>query len=843
MKKTFFKSILRDLKKNISRFVAIIAIVALGVGFLIGLLSATPNLKISMDNYYDSTNTYDVMIKSTIGFSTEDIEELKKENSTISEIEGFYQYDEIGFYLSQEVTTRLINKDLNSSIDQFKLIEGRYPQQKNECIVVKNGIFLSEVNLSSNIIIGDQDYTIVGVCESPVYYYKINEMTTIGDGSLDMILYVDSQYQPSHPITDIVLTISSAQELLTFDKAYQALTKKMVQKLENSSQKYLDLRLNLLKDEAYDEVYSIIYATTKMEVTKALEVFFSGEELEYQVMIKLNSMIPEMKQLAQEQLNENFAKIDAKWYVLDRTSNLSYASFEENANKVDSIAVVFPFFFFFIAGLIALTSITRMVTEDRIIIGTLKSLGYSKKTILSKYLFYSLFACVIGCILGIVTGVYLLPSIIYQAYNSIFVMPAPIYQWILWVILIATVSMIGTIIIVTVVVCLNSLKEKPNALLIPKAPRPGKRILLERIHFIWNRLKFKNKSSLRNVFRFKRNLIMMIVGIGGCTALILVAFGLSDSIGGFTKTQYEDVIQYDVSVKTTQHLEMESILSDSKTMQLTSFEGYPVEKEEIETTIYVCTDEILEFMNLEVKTFNEDSVIISTQLASLLKVKVSQQIKMQLNEEEHTFKVTSIFDNYIGNYVILHEKQMDSLERNHILIQFGEQDKIRENEILSSLNVLDGIERVESISQTALNYSSMSNSIGLVIFAVILCSGALAVIVIYNLTNININERTKEIATLKVLGYQRREVCGYIYREIIFMSLLGILVGFALGAVLNYYVMDRISSIGLYFSPYLKGMNYLYGFCITIVFVLIVLAVFIPKIKKIKMVESLKCLE
>ncbi|MDE5856479.1 MAG: ABC transporter permease, partial [Anaeroplasmataceae bacterium] len=552
MKKTFIKTILRDFKKNLTRLIAIVAIMALGVGFLIGLLSATPDLQDSMERYYDETNTYDILLKSSIGFSDEDVVSLKEDLKEIEDIKDFSSIDFKTQFEGVDITTRRIVNSFKSDINQLTLIEGRLPKNDKECVIQNMGIFLDKHPLDQQIEADGISYTIVGVCNSPVYYYRMQENTQIGDGNLDVILYVDEAYFKV-PITDIVITITGAKELHSFKNAYFDFLDETEQKLENISNLYIEKRLEKIYSEAKEEARKKIIEASPNLPSSIVDSLLKAQE-------------ENIKKAVDEQFTE------MKWYVLDRKSNLSYVSFDANASKVNNVAVVFPFFFFFIAALIALTSVTRLVQEDRSSIGTLKSLGYSNLRILNKYFIYALFACLIGSSIGLLLGVYGLPMAIYFCYNSLFIMPQGQYSWYAWCVLLASVSMSVTVFVVMIAVCLKTLMEKPNALLVPKAPKAGRRILLERIGVIWKKLKFKYKSSIRNIFRFKRNLIMMIVGVGGCTGLMIVGLGLRDSLGSASSVQFEDILRYDFSLEVQGEVEFD-FLKDSEFTYLYKEEG------------------------------------------------------------------------------------------------------------------------------------------------------------------------------------------------------------------------------------------------------------------------------
>lgn len=445
----------------------------------------------------------------------------------------------------------------------------------------------------------------------------------------------------------------------------------------------------------------------------------------------------------------------------------------------------------------------------------------------------------IGSAGGLLLGVYGIPMVVYYAYNSLFQLPTGVFRWHSWCVLLSSISMGVTIFIVMLAVCLKALSEKPNALLVPKAPRAGKRILLERIGIFWKKLKFKYKSSIRNVFRFKRNLVMMVIGIGGCTGLMLVGLGLKDSLSGSSELQYEKVLTYDFSLGIKQEVHLD-YLTDSTMLYLYQEEGKVKENKEYEVSILYTDSMILDYMNLNVDELPQAGVIISSDLANKFHLKKNSKIEIEVNSKRKEFIVSSVFENYIGNYIITSKSNEDI---NTMLVKLGPKDKESYDTIVQKIYETNEINSVVDLASSKELYMTLTNGTELVILLIIFCSGLLAIIVIYNLTNININERIKEIATLKVLGYQKIEVLGYIYREIIMMSVFGILFGFGLGPLLNIFIMQQISSPGQCFPSTISGINFLYAFLITAIFVGIVLLFFIPKMRKIKMVESLKSVE
>ncbi|MDE7162354.1 MAG: ABC transporter permease, partial [Anaeroplasmataceae bacterium] len=557
-----------------------------------------------------------------------------------------------------ELTARVVTASFSSKLHPIELIQGRLPENDKECVVHNMGVFLDEIPLEEEIVVEDTTYTIVGICNSPVYYYRMQETTQIGNGNLDVILYLDDSYVSNSTITDISITVKGAKEYNSFKASYFEYIAPVEEKLKDISEVYIQKRL--------------------MEL------------------IPMGGL---------ENPSSSLNPSEIQWYILNRKSNLSYVSFEVNSTKVNNVAVVFPFFFFFIAALIALTSVTRLIHEDRSSIGTLKSLGYSNLRILNKYFIYAAFACIVCSVCGLLLGVYGLPMVIYACYNSLFLMPKGIFGWHAWSVILSSVSMSAIVFIVMIAVCLSTLKEKPNALLVPKAPKAGRRILLERIGFIWKRLKFKYKSSIRNIFRFKKNLIMMIVGVGGCTGVMLVGLSLKDTLGAPAKDQFDTVLNYDFSLGIQEKVTLD-FLQDSSYMYLYKEEGKVKKNLDYEVNILYADDTLLDFMKLDVKSLPEDSVIISSQLAQQFHLRKGSNLIIDVNGKEQSFKVNSIFTNYVENYIIT-KKQDERF--NQMLVRLGEEDSKQYDSIVKEMYQSKDLLSVTDLTQTRKLYTSLSN--------------------------------------------------------------------------------------------------------------------------------------
>ncbi len=551
-----------------------------------------------------------------------------------------------------------------------------------------------------------------------------------------------------------------------------------------------------------------------------------------------------------------------EWYILDRNSNLSYAKYSIDVEKVAAIATVFPIFFFLVAALVSLTTMTRMVEEERIQIGTLKALGFRRRTIASKYMIYCGIATVIGCIAGLSVGFKVLPTVIAMAFASQYDLPPLITEFnVNYAILSCGLEILCTL-GATWLACRHTLAEKPSALMIPRAPKAGKRILLERASYIWNKLSFTHKATARNVFRYKKHLFMTVIGIAGCTALIVAGFGIKDSLNALVNTQFNDLLKYDMHIELTED-KSDKILNDFlKDKEALSLSTSTVDiksannKEQISTTLYVPedSDKLKDFVVLrdrkthEPVPFNDDSVIITEKMADVLKVSPGDTITVvDPDGVPAEFKLTGITENYAGCYAYIasdvYSAKVDSVEYNCYLLDSGITGHQAQDAATSLLLDSEYVSSTEFTSQSRETYQIILDSLEFLVYVLVIFAGLLAVVVLYNLTNININERIRELATLRVLGYHHREVAMYIFREIGILTILGTIAGLILGKILHYYVIIIAESTDMVFGRQLEPMTYILAAAFTLLFSLLVDLLMLRKLRNIDMAASMKAVD
>ena len=578
---------------------------------------------------------------------------------------------------------------------------------------------------------------------------------------------------------------------------------------------------------------------------------------------------------AKQQIADAKAEIkkieNPKWYVQTREDALTeYQGYGDNADRMRSIGKVFPVLFFLVAALISLTTMTRMVEEQRVQIGTMKALGYGKAAIAGKYIGYALIATLGGSIFGVLIGEKILPFIIIYAYMILYKhLPAILVPYHMSYALQASGIAVACTLIATIASCYKELAAEPAELMRPAAPKQGKRILLERIGIIWKHLNFTWKSTVRNLIRYKKRFFMTIFGIGGCMALMVVGFGLKDCIYEIVSLQYEKVQFYDAATY------MSDDISEENRQQLHDYLDQNADiKETIEArmqktdvksasgkkTLYLMVpsdnEKIEDFLSFhsrtnkdEVYSLKKDEVILTEKMASLLNVKVGDELTIEDEDKgDQTVTVGAICENYMSHYLYLSPEKYEELygvpaEYNTIIysVKDGKDDQIEK--IGTKLLSMDGVLNVSYTSSIEGRLDDMLRSLNLVIVVLIVSAGMLAFVVLYNLNNINITERQRELATLKVLGFYDGEVASYVYRENILLTIIGSVVGMVLGNLLHRYIILTVEVEEAMFGRQIHWQSYLYSFLFTVAFSLFVNWVMFYKLKKIDMVESLKSVE
>ena len=557
-----------------------------------------------------------------------------------------------------------------------------------------------------------------------------------------------------------------------------------------------------------------------------------------------------------------------KWYIIKRNQTKDFIEYEMAADRIDAVAKVFPVFFFLIAILVSLTTMTRMVDEERVYIGSLKAMGYKNISIASKYIIYAALASIGGSIVGLSIGFRALPTAIYNAYRIMYIMPDIIIEYNSHYAILSTLVAVIATSLAALIAVYGELRETPANLLRPKAPKPGKRILLERIDFIWSKLKFSQKVTARNLFRYKRRLFMTIIGIAGCTALLVAGFGLKDSITAIASKQFDEIYKYEMVIDLKDSIGVGDNTKSLDTIEEDSrIEDYILIKEQlldigkgnIEESANIIVpenkDKINNFIILQDRETGEslfienDGVILTEKMSQLLEVDIGDEIYIKdENDKKRTVKITAITENYANHYIYMskelyEEVFQEDIVYKRILAKTSNTEKEFENKLSKDLLKNHDIGSIEFITGISKDFNDTLDSLDKVIMVLIFSAGALAFVVLYNLTNINISERIREIATIKVLGFYDEEVSKYVYRENIILTLIGTVLGLVLGIFLHKFIIYTTEIEFIMFGREIRGVSFVYSTVLTLVFAAFVDFVMYFKLKKIDMVESLKSVD
>lgn len=819
MKTKLLKHIFMKIKDNYKRFLSLICMAFLGVGFYAGIQSSSPDMLKTLDNFYDENNVYDISVISNVGLTEDDLLKLSK----IKNVELAINIQEKDTYLEIEENNYVVKLiEYNSQMNNVYIKEGRLPKNNNEVSVDNALLENNNLKLGDSITIDGKKYSIVGNVISPLYFSAERPNSNLGSGKVDYYIYVYNGSLDLEAYSNIYITVKGAKKYLTNSDSYK--------KLINNVKKYIDLIKDKQQDIRYDELYSDIIETSEM----------------YGISID----------------ESNFIK--PKWYIYDRLDNTSYKELINASDNLKKIGNIFPIIFFAISVLVSLISMMRMIEEDRVENGTLKSLGYNSFHITLKYVIYSLLATTIGSSVGAIFGSYMIPSVIWNIYKKIFFIPKFIYLLKsdynalgLWI---CILCICGT----SVIVCIKNLREVPANLMRPKAPKSGKKILLERINFIWKKLKFSDKITIRNIFRYKSRVITTVLGIAGCTSLILAGFGLKDSIKDVTDFQFNNIIKYDKLLMTNESINQidieKELLNDDKVENFTNVNTQNIKvlfnDEEQEVTMITPDDfnSIFKSISLiDLKTNNiidnisDNSCIISEKTAKLLDIDVGDKISLLDNDNnKYDIKVSYIIKNYINQYLYINKNTYNNLFNNYkinsVLISLKDKDKNSkefDKKYISNgyaLTIVDNDDMKNSMND-------MLGSIDSIVAILIIAAASLAFVVLYNLSNINISERKREIATLKVLGFYPSEVDKYINRETVLLTILGIGIGLLFGSYLSHFIISTCEPDYIMFDRHVYTLSYFYSLFITVIFTIIVTIVTHFNLKKINMVTSLKNVE
>lgn len=807
------------------------------------------------DKFKDAENQFnDAQNKIDSGLSEIQSNELKLQNSKDQINQGWNEY-----YANLQLLDNI--PTLQNAIAQIEESEKKLPELLSQKEQIENGLQQinaeGDLNTKRTLIQNAIDFIDIALkklenypdsSDAETIRIKLNEKKELLQGQLSLI---DQAIAKKAELEAILPQIQSGIEQIQAGVAKKAELQSQLNQLLNAKNELNNAYVSLINGQAqYEDGVSKI-EDAKNELNKSIEqLTLSKAEFNIQ---KHDAL----RELSDAQLEID--KMEGKWIVLDRNSHYSYRDYGACADRMDGIAKVFPVFFFLVAALVCMTTMTRMVDEQRNEMGTLKALGYSKLQIASKYIIYALIASILGSILGCSLGMYLFPTVIFNAWNTLYNIDQIKFLFQPGLILLASGSVTGITLLATLYSIYSELIEMPSQLMRPKAAKAGKKILLERITFIWKRLSFLQKVTARNIFRYKKRFFMTIIGIAGCSALLVAGFGINDSISDIVNQQYNVIYHYDatVSAKTS---EITSQIKSLKGVKDVYEEDHlavttKIENKDISTTVHIISNDkkFKDFCTLfnGNKEFDLDdsSVLISQKMATKLNKKAGDTIKIKdANNKVIKAKIKGVFTNYVGHHIYASESLYKSWNTNakttHIyLIKSKKTTKKFERNLGNKIMNIDGVQSVTFYSSLQKNFKDMIKSISYIVVVLVISAACLAFVVLYNLSNVNISERKREIATIKVLGFTRKEVDAYINRETILLTILGSLIGLGIGIGLHHLIMNLAEMDDIMFGRTINSISYVISFVMTIGFSAIINLFMHKKLNNIQMVESLKAVE
>lgn len=817
MKNKLLLSSFRKIRSTKKKFLSLLCMALLGVGFFVGIKATGPDMLKTLNQYLYDNSVYDIEIVSTLGLTDDDIDELKKLNIA-SKVVGNKYTDEIINIKSSEKTVRIISlNDMN----KVSFVEGRLPNSSKEIVVERQFLEDFSLDIGKTIDIHSDNlesstYKIVGIVESPLYFTSYRGTTNVGNGEWNYYFYcLDDAFNMDY-YTNIYLTLNDMQNRITNSDDYLVEVDNSIRKIEGIKKSREDARL--------DELYGENINTLKNQ----------GVELE----------------------EKQFPK--SIWYIFDRTDNQAYSTFIDSTQSIRQIGSVFPLIFFIVAILISLVSMSRMVEEERCEMGTLKGLGFSNYQLYFKNFLYAFLATSLGSVIGMFIGFRLIPNVIWNIYTALFFIPKFICEFNLYYAGLGFSIAVFCICGASVITTYHILKEKTSDLMRVKAPKVGKKIFLENFKF-WGCFRFSTKISIRNIFRYKKRVIVTIIGLAGSTALMLVGFGLKDSVNDIVDFNYNNVFVYDRIIYLKDHGERSSLVElldrndQIRETVMASYELLPLyncDRDSLEVNLIVPYDRkelngVIQLHDVrkhyEAITLPTSGIILSEKLAKTLNVKVGDKVSFLVDNEYKDIVVKNITENYIRDYAYLSKEAYTNLfgdfKTNVIFLNVSDgYNTSFDNEIMSNGSVSNIV--TKEVTSNLMN--DVLSSLNSVVVILIAASAMLAFVILYNLSSINISERKREISTLKVLGFYDEEVDSYITNENYFITIIGVMIGLVGGLYLCHYVISTCEPQYLMFVRHIKWFSYVISSAISIIFTFIVSKITHYNLRKIDMVESLK---
>lgn len=852
---TLWKDALSSLNHSWGRFIGITLLMAVSAFTFIGLKMAGPDMKNTAQTYYQEVNLADLTVSSNYGLDKNDTQTIKKQAKKATLDFGYLQDATIN---NSKTSLRVLSESKNISTSQ--LISGNFPKKDNQIVLsylLKDKYHIGEwITLNEHTNLKNSRFKIVGFIRPSEYTDKSNlGQTNVGTGQLSGVAIVKKSAFKAQSYSIARIRFNKTKELDPYSSTYQKFIDNKKERLTNSLAQNSKLKKTEVDNNFKDAQKQIRQAKEQIQLAEnnGLEITKEKEKLEKQQK-KLNEQEQEIKQLG-----------SISYYVNDRKNDSGYDTYQSNSEKIELITNIFPVFLFAVAALVSFSTMTRFIDEERQNIGVLRALGYSKLDTSIKFVIYSLTAALTGVFIGAIGGYWILPRIIFNAYTANLTLTnfqsGFSWKYLFLTFLISILCTTGAAVIQLFIV----LRAKTSELLLPKPPKNDSRILLEKIKPFWQHLSFNYKVTLRNIFRYKVKMIMTILGIAGCTGLLMMGFGIRDSLAGIGQKQYSEIIKYDLiaidknSLSSEQSTKLNQKLSSSQVNKYLPVYFENVSKkiagtnQDLSIIVPEKSSEISKYISLRNRSsgqkinLNSRGIVISEKLAKLLNLSIGDELSLvTTNGKKVKLPISNICEMYMGHYVLMnsnvYQKYFNKkVNSNAQLIELN--NKKQTNSFANSLMKTGAVSAINLNTNNQQIIDSLIQSMNKVIFLLIGLAALLAVVVIFTLTTTNLEERMREIATLKVLGFYNNEASLYIYRETIILSIFGILIEFLIGNWLHGFIIDNLAPLNAMFRPGILFSNYLLSALIPLV-ITGIMAIFVNrKIKEVNMLEALKSVD
>lgn len=852
---TLWKDALSSLNHSWGRFIGITLLMAVSAFTFIGLKMAGPDMKNTAQTYYQEVNLADLTVSSNYGLDKNDTQTIKNQAKKATLDFGYLQDATIN---NSKTSLRVLSESKNISTSQ--LISGNFPKKDNQIAIsylLRNKYHIGEwITLNEHSNLKNSRFKIVGFIRPSEYTDKSNlGQTNVGTGQLSGVAIVKKSAFKAQSYSIARIRFNKTKELDPYSSTYQKFIDNKKERLTNSLAQNSKLKKTEVDNNFKDAQKQIRQAKEQIQLAENNGLNMSREKarLEKQQK-KLNEQEQEIKQLG-----------SISYYVNDRKNDSGYDTYQSNSEKIELITNIFPVFLFAVAALVSFSTMTRFIDEERQNIGVLRALGYSKLDTSLKFVIYSLTAALTGVFIGAIGGYWILPRIIFNAYTANLTLTnfqsGFSWKYLFLTFLISILCTTGAAVIQLFIV----LRAKTSELLLPKPPKNGSRILLEKIKPFWQHLSFNYKVTLRNIFRYKVKMIMTILGIAGCTGLLMMGFGIRDSLAGIGQKQYSEIIKYDLiaidknSLSSEQSSRLNQKLSSSQVNKYLPVYFENVSKkiagtnQDLSIIVPEKSSQISKYISLRNRSsgqkinLNSRGIVISEKLAKLLNLSIGDELSLvTTNGKKVKLPISNICEMYMGHYVLMnsnvYQKYFNKkVNSNAQLIELN--NKKQTNSFANSLMKTGAVSAINLNTNNQQIIDSLIQSMNKVIFLLIGLAALLAVVVIFTLTTTNLEERMREIATLKVLGFYNNEASLYIYREMIILSIFGILIGFLIGNWLHGFIIDNLSPLNAMFRPGILFSNYLLSALIPLV-ITGIMAIFVNrKIKEVNMLEALKSVD